>query len=471
MMNSRPDPATKTYRDLYVGNMPGGMLDQQLKELCEKAMEAAGFADGPGSVVQARCTMKFAFVEFRTVEQAANALNLNGIFFMGQFLKIGRPRAYLGPPTPATTWPLFVAAKIQENPSLKDTFPGLAPNGFVGNAAVTSAGGVSNRGDPTTKKYRELYIGNMPDGITSEQLQQFLGQAMSHTGLVPTPDVLHQTRVNGRFAFAEFKTVEATNLALNLNGIPLLNSQLNIGRPRSFDGNPTPHGNWNETCALGLDGLKAKYPGMNPPLQQIMPGSVIAASALTGGVALPVPMPSRPPSRIVQLSNMVTLEDLRDPQECDDIEEDVREEMMKSGKVLSVIIPRPKTEAGSPVDESVGMIYVEFESVQGTLNARKAVEGRTFNGNSVGADFYPEDLFKERKFVDVRKIKMAPAPSVAAPIPPPMPPRPAFGGHAAPPPPRYPPMGGFPPRGPTPAASHGAGRGRNATLPAWMTKS
>eukprot|EP00913_Durusdinium_trenchii_P011942 g11217.t1 len=50
------------------------------------------------------CTMggsgaNFAFVEFRTAEEAANGLRLNGVELLGCQLKVGRPKGYTGPDT------------------------------------------------------------------------------------------------------------------------------------------------------------------------------------------------------------------------------------------------------------------------------------------------------------------------------------------------------------------------------------
>ena len=45
-----------------------------------------------------RLSAKFAFLELRSVEEASNALHLNLLSVNGQQLKIGRPKAYAGPP-------------------------------------------------------------------------------------------------------------------------------------------------------------------------------------------------------------------------------------------------------------------------------------------------------------------------------------------------------------------------------------
>lgn len=48
------------------------------------------------------------------------------------------------------------------------------------------------------------------------------------------------------------------------------------------------------------------------------------------------------------------------------------------------------------VGGGVGKIFVEFTDVEGATKARSVVAGRTFNGNLVGAEYYPEGLFMKK---------------------------------------------------------------------------
>ena len=88
-------------------------------------------------------------------------------------------------------------------------------------AAMGSMGtaGMMQMVDPATKTLRELYIGNLPPSIMEFQLKEFLGQAIMQAELntMPGSSVL-QVRVSGKFAFAEFRSVEECNLAMNLKG-------------------------------------------------------------------------------------------------------------------------------------------------------------------------------------------------------------------------------------------------------------
>ena len=71
-----------------------------------------------------------------------------------------------------------MAAKIEQTPSLRDTAIGLVGGG----AAVVSGGATLTTGDPTTKVCRELYIGNMPEGVNEIGLVQFFNGEMNSRG-------------------------------------------------------------------------------------------------------------------------------------------------------------------------------------------------------------------------------------------------------------------------------------------------
>ena len=73
--NAICNPATKTSRELHLGNTPPGIPEIQLKTLLNEALTQAGLVtpDLPGGnapIVQVRVSAKFAFAEFRTVEEA-----------------------------------------------------------------------------------------------------------------------------------------------------------------------------------------------------------------------------------------------------------------------------------------------------------------------------------------------------------------------------------------------------------------
>lgn len=95
------DPITKPSRELHIGNIPEGTQELELKVHLESIIQAAGFRDeslGAGPVVlQVRCSLKFAFAEFRSIDECTKCMMLDGSIFKGQPLRIQRPRAYVGP--------------------------------------------------------------------------------------------------------------------------------------------------------------------------------------------------------------------------------------------------------------------------------------------------------------------------------------------------------------------------------------
>lgn len=101
-----PPITPKESRELFVGNvLASGVSDSILKEFLNSAMRQVGLVTGPEDpIVTCRMNAKFSFIELRTPEDSKLALNLNGIPFMGQCLKISRPSKYVGPPYTPKTW-------------------------------------------------------------------------------------------------------------------------------------------------------------------------------------------------------------------------------------------------------------------------------------------------------------------------------------------------------------------------------
>jgi len=95
----------KINRELFIGNTTPEMTEQMLKDFLGKAMEQVGLAEAPGNPITAcRVSGKFAFVELRNVKEAAKALNLNNIPYLGAMLRVGRPSKYTGPITEHGNW-------------------------------------------------------------------------------------------------------------------------------------------------------------------------------------------------------------------------------------------------------------------------------------------------------------------------------------------------------------------------------
>ncbi|KAJ4170485.1 hypothetical protein NW754_006623 [Fusarium falciforme] len=96
-------------------------------------------------------------------------------------------------------------------------------------------------------------------------------------------------------------------------------------------------------------------------------------------------------SRVLQLLNMVTAEELLDNDDYEEICEDVKEECSKFGKIIDMKIPRPT--GGSRQSAGVGKIFVKYESAEDTTKALKALAGRKFADRTVVTTYFPEENF------------------------------------------------------------------------------
>ncbi len=58
-----------------------------------------GSLKGPGNpIANVRMNNRFAFLEFRSIEECSASMNLNNIPFMGSALNLARPAKFEGPP-------------------------------------------------------------------------------------------------------------------------------------------------------------------------------------------------------------------------------------------------------------------------------------------------------------------------------------------------------------------------------------
>ena len=297
-------------------------------------------------ILNCRVNTKFAFIELTSAEMANTALNMNGIPFLGAVLKVSRPSKYVGPHVPAKTWQQLTGQSM--------------PVGAVLDA-------------DQEKISRELFIGNTTPEMTEQMIREFLGNALEQVGLnVMAGNPITSCRVSGKFAFVELRTQEEAANALNLNNIPFMGAQLRVGRPSKWTGPPDNHGNWEDVLAKYMSGeLQA---GNTAPGQ--------GAAAMNTNVKA---------TRVVELKNMLTSDDLANEEEFNDLLEDTREECGQYGQLLDVVIPKAG-EAGAT------KIFLEYASTDDAAKAIRELEGRTFDGQKVQATFFDEERFSKKDF-------------------------------------------------------------------------
>lgn len=209
--------------------------------------------------------------------------------------------------------------------------------------------------------------------MTERMLREFLGNAMEQVGLNVMPgNPITSCRVSGKFAFVELRSPEEAANALNLNNIPFMGAQLRVGRPSKWSGPPDSHGNWEDVLAKYMSGeLQA---GNTAPGQ--------GAAAMNANVKA---------TRVVELKNMLTEEDLAVEEEYAELVEDTEQECRQYGQLLNVFIPK-KGEPGAT------KVFLEYAATDDASRAIKGLEGRTFDGIRVQATYFDETKFMNKDF-------------------------------------------------------------------------
>ncbi|CAN6698558.1 unnamed protein product [Malus baccata var. baccata] len=340
--------ATRHARRVYVGGLPPTANEQSVATFFSQVMAAiGGNTAGPGDAVvnvYINHEKKFAFVEMRSVEEASNAMALDGIIFEGAPVKVRRPSDY-NPSLAATLGP------SQPNPNLNLAAVGLTPG---------SAGGLEGPD--------RIFVGGLPYYFTEAQIKELLESFGPLRGFDLVKD--RETGNSKGYAFCVYQDLSVTDIACAaLNGIKMGDKTLTVRRANQGANQPKPE---QESVLLHAQ-------------QQI---------ALQRFMLLQPP--SSVATKVVCLTQVVTADELRDDTEYDDILEDMRLEGEKFGALVNVIIPRPRPDG--ELAPGVGKVFLEYADTDGSTKARTGLNGRKFGGNQVVAVFYPEDKFGQRDY-------------------------------------------------------------------------
>ena len=187
-----------------------------------------------------------------------------------------------------------MSAKALEKPELTGKIIGLPqPDAIVvdGRAPGEPAVGAMSGGSRPKhdKSARELYIGNVPSsGITEAQLAEFINSVMKHMKLtIGEGNPVVRTRLSPKFAFAEFRSVQECNRALNLNGIELAGRELRIRRPNSYTGPTVNSVMWSQLQSIGIEAVEAMPAGSAAPMldatMPMLPTSLVPGTSAEAG--------------------------------------------------------------------------------------------------------------------------------------------------------------------------------------------
>ncbi|XP_022992206.1 splicing factor U2af large subunit B-like isoform X6 [Cucurbita maxima] len=268
--------ATRHARRVYVGGLPPTANEQSVATFFSQVMAAiGGNTAGPGDAVvnvYINHEKKFAFVEMRSVEEASNAMALDGIIFEGAPVKVRRPSDY-NPSLAATLGP------SQPSPNLNLAAVGLTPG---------SAGGLEGPD--------RIFVGGLPYYFTEAQVRELLEFFGPLRGFDLVKD--RETGNSKGYAFCVYQDLSVTDIACAaLNGIKMGDKTLTVRRANQGTNQPKPE---QESVLLHAQQQIA--------LQKLMlqPGAVS--------------------TKVLCLTQVVTPEELINDEDYEDIMEDMRGE-------------------------------------------------------------------------------------------------------------------------------------------------
>ncbi|KAM0825222.1 hypothetical protein ACQ4PT_021257 [Festuca glaucescens] len=335
--------ATRHARRVYVGGLSPSANEQTVAVFFNQVMAAiGGNTVGIGDAVvnvYINHDKKFAFVEMRSVEEASNAMALDGIVFDGAPVKVRRPTDY-NPSQAALLGP------SQPNPNLNLAAVGLTPG---------LGGGIEGPD--------RIFVGGLPYYFTEDQVRELLETFGPLRGFDIVKD--KETGNSKGYAFCLYQDVSVTDIACAaLNGIKLGERTLTVRRANQGSSEPRPE---QENVLLQAQ------------QEAQMKRLVYEVGAL--------------PTKVVCLTHVISPDDLRDDEEYSDIMEDMTLEARKYGNLVQAVIPRPHP-SGDPVP-GVGKVFLEYADVESSARAKAGMHGRRFDGKDTVAVFYPENKFAD----------------------------------------------------------------------------
>ncbi|KAI9016309.1 hypothetical protein CLU79DRAFT_764373 [Phycomyces nitens] len=205
----------------------------------------------------------------------------------------------------------------------------------------------------------KIFIGGLPMYLNEDQIMELL---QSFGELRAFHLVKEPSGASKGFAFCEYADPSVTDLACQgLNNMELGERRLVVQRASQG----AKHG--------------GEVGGVFPALDILSVGIVKDEDA----------------TRVLQLMNMVTPEELENDEEYRDIWEDIEEECAKFGEIVDMKIPRPHANQSVP---GLGKIFVRFNTNQQTMAAVRSLAGRRFADRIVLASFIDEDNYLADNF-------------------------------------------------------------------------
>ena len=363
----KPSTARQSKR-LFVYNIPTSAADDSVSDFFNLQLNGLNVTRGVDPCISAQVSkdQNYALLEFKTAEDATNAMALDGISMepdamdtangdangSAQGLQIKRPKDYI---VPAVT------------------------------DETESEAGVLSSVVPDTQN--KISITHIPVYLADAQVQELLVAFGEMKNFVLVKDT--SSEQSRGIAFCEYIDAKgATDIAVeSLDGMELGDSHLKVQR-----------------ASIGIQQVSGE---MSVNAMSLMAGT--SSSNVEAG-------------RVLCLMNMITPEELMDAEEADgtvsrhdlpfypnifspaptpfvtpllthdaEILEDVKEECSKYGALIDVKMPRPT--GGSRQSNGIGKIYIKYDKPESAQKGLAALAGRKFADRTVVVTFFGEEYF------------------------------------------------------------------------------
>jgi splicing factor U2AF subunit len=252
---------------------------------------------------------------------------------------------------------------------------------------------LDNSRDPKNKTQRKLYVGNLTPNINGE----FLKQLFTQTLLISYPQwnisgqdsvVEVQYRDGNKYCFLELRTIEMATAALQVNGVSVLGTQLQVSRSTGFL-DPSEC----ERAVKEVEQELARFLSREdegPLLRQ--PGfAELVAKIKINQVGIHLHSEKQNPSpgllsEYLSLDCIITASSLNSVVQLQDILEDIKIKVSEFGDVTSIFIPQPPLGIdGSEVinKNHYGKVFVQFTKHEAAITAKTALHDMIFDGRTV----------------------------------------------------------------------------------------
>ncbi|ELP84237.1 splicing factor u2af large subunit, putative [Entamoeba invadens IP1] len=355
----------KGSRRVYVGNINTTTTEQDIVEAFNDAMRRGDYVDknDKSDIIvstEVNYEKSYAFIEFRTFDQAVKALSLDGLTIKGASVKVRRPKDF--------------------NPVLP----------FISSLSQLMEVGTTKPRDGV------MYMGNIPLQMSDEQIQKKLENLNPLKKYVVVRDPSLGAPQGKCYCLFEYQNPEYKDKVLAFNGIILGGDKI-------------------EVCS-GLEGFK-HFPtaALNELCMKMFPQrtDIITATLLNSSVGYSdvfervlhnsEDLSQYECTRVIVLFNMFFPEDLNNEQRYIELVDDIREACIAYGEVISISIPRPTETNKRP--SGIGRAFVEFKDVEMAKTCWREIVKRRYDNRQIVAGFYSESKYNSRSFGYVTEEK------------------------------------------------------------------